>query len=71
MPHPTRVRRQAQFRNQQVRITYLGWWMPSATSLTRAITEAILDARGLLADMPGSRPPHPQADRGQAVRHAG
>ncbi len=70
MPHPTRVRRQAQFRNQQTRITYLRWWMPGATRLTRAITAASLDARGLLAEIPGSQHLHPPADRGQAVRHA-
>jgi hypothetical protein len=71
MPPPTRMRRQAQLRFQQARVTYLGWWMPGATRLTRTITAAILDARGLLPEMTARRRPRPPADRGQAVRDAG
>jgi hypothetical protein len=45
--------------------------MPGATRLTRTITAAILDARGLLPEMTARRRPRPPADRGQAVRDAG
>ena len=43
--------------------------MPDATRLTRAITAAILDARGLLPAVSVRRRPPPK--RGQAVRDAG
>jgi hypothetical protein len=72
MPPPTRLRRQAPRRVQQARITYLGRWMPGASRLTRAVTAAILDARGLLPEMPAHRRrrPRPSADPRQAVRDA-
>jgi hypothetical protein len=71
MPSPTRLRRQAQLRVQQARITYLGWWMPGARRLTRAVTAALLDARGLLPEMTARRRPPASADPRQAVRDAG
>jgi hypothetical protein len=46
--------------------------MPGASRLTRAVTAAILDARGLLPEMPAHRRrrPRPSADPRQAVRDA-
>ncbi len=45
--------------------------MPGASRLTRAVTAAILDAHGLLPEMPACRHPRSSADQSQAVRDAG
>jgi len=54
-PALTCSRQQAQLWVQQGRITYLGWWTPGASRLTQAVTTAVLDSRGLHAEMSARR----------------
>jgi hypothetical protein len=71
MASSAHLRRRAQRLLQQARIRYLRRWMLSANPLTRAVTAAILDARGLLPELAARRRPRTLTDPPQEARNAG